>query len=474
MDVNKSHILKSAFSMSGFSLLAGVLSILQISITARFVSPKEFGIFAFAGMILTLFTSFLRAIPLGLIKTEKPSYSQIYNVQKFCHFAAISFFLITLLIGAFVQKYLNKEGFLIILSTMALSLFFLSFEQVRSSLITKELEMTKIALAKSVALIASFFVTVYLAFKGYGVWALVSCLLINSFVETILIRVQSNGLIKRDYQAQDSYKIIKFGFLRGIDQSILVLTQKIDQYFIGIFLGNSSLGLYSVSSNLAKKPFDLINPVLGGIIFPVYSKVQNNERQLEYYWSSNMKIFAIAFLILGAFLSVFSELLTDILLGENWLNADIIFSIIFFGLAFHVMGMPIRQIAQVYGFNGRLISYNVISAFTILIPLVILSSYSKCLILTAYIIVVSKILLYFFSFYYLLSGSKFRPYKVLKQILLRTLFPLSLFICSSLFYPAFLIKLISFLLFVIVCVCLNLDVIHKNISLVLNYKNEKA
>ena len=72
--------------------------------------------------------------------------------------------------------------------------------------------MTKIALAKSVALIASFFVTVYLAFKGYGVWALVSCLLINSFVETILIRVQSNGLIKRDYQAQDSYKISNLVF----------------------------------------------------------------------------------------------------------------------------------------------------------------------------------------------------------------------------------------------------------------------
>ena len=122
MDINKSHIFKSVFSMSGFSLLAGGLSILQISITARFVSPKEFGIFAFASMILALFTSFLKAIPLGLIKTEKPSHSQIYNVQKFCHFAAISFFLSSLLIGALVQKYLNKEGFFIILSTMALSL----------------------------------------------------------------------------------------------------------------------------------------------------------------------------------------------------------------------------------------------------------------------------------------------------------------------------------------------------------------
>lgn len=467
MGILKKNFIKSIFSISAFSVFASIISFFQLAITARLISPTDFGIFAFSAIIRGVFSSFLMGVPLGIIKTENPTKAQIRDIQNISHLVALTFSIILLAIGAVLEIYFDRAGFFSVLGIQSLCLFFISFKIVHVTYIRKELNIEKIAVAQSASVLIGFFVVIYAAMSGFGVWALVIHALCVSLLEVIFVRLQSSLVISKESKIKNSLSIIRFGLLRGVDQSIVNMTQKLDQYFIGSMLGNASLGLYSVSSNLARRPFDYINPIFGHVLFPVYARIKTDVEKMQVYWSNNMIFFAFSFLSLAAFFALFSDLITNIVLGDKWIGANSIFALVCFGFAFDVMGYPIRTVAQTLGLNRRLISYSIASGFVILFAVIIATLFTNGLVPIAMSIVISKLFMYIFSFYFFFRKTIMYPYGVLKKIFFCTIVPViaCMLLNVYVFNDSLSVKIFSLLSLVSISFILNFNSFKKIKSL---------
>jgi O-antigen/teichoic acid export membrane protein len=235
-------------------------------------------------------------------------------------------------------------------------------------------------------------------------------------------------------------------------------TSKLDQVAIGSFLGQSSLGLYNVSSNVARRPVDLIRPVLGSVMFPVYARLRSNSGQIQKAYDDSVQLLAIVMLSIAFCVSLMAPEIVNILLGSKWNAAIPILTVIPFYFSLILMETPSRQMAQAAGFSGRLLFWNLLSGvliFSLIVAGVYLTSGLRVI---AVLLVLSRLVLYALSFVFLVRSSGVLWWLSLRSTVLRVVLPFAL--CLGLWHLVLqsdgLYQRIAFAIGgVILCVALN-------------------
>ena len=92
--IDKKKLISSVSSMGLYSGISVVLSIVQISIVTRFLTPEDYGIFAIPAIIVGAGDAFLAGVPLAIIKRDNFTYVQAASMQKWLYLIAASLMLI--------------------------------------------------------------------------------------------------------------------------------------------------------------------------------------------------------------------------------------------------------------------------------------------------------------------------------------------------------------------------------------------
>ncbi|MDM1507658.1 oligosaccharide flippase family protein, partial [Myroides odoratimimus] len=164
-----------------------------------------------------------------------------------------------------------------------------------------------------------------LAILGYGVYALVYSTLINTVVGTLLVVLE--GLKFHKPALYFSYQNVKtymsFGLYQLGEKLMNYLNSDVDTLIIGKFVGVESLGVYSLAKNFISKPYQVINPILTKIGFPLMAKVQNDNHILQRFYKGIVTILSYINFPLHLFVFAFPELVVNIIFGDKWDQAII-------------------------------------------------------------------------------------------------------------------------------------------------------
>lgn len=316
----------------------GIQFILSI-IIARLVSPSDYGLIA----MLTIFLSIAQSVidsgfSNALIQKKDRSDVDYSTVFYFNIGISIFIYLIFWYSAPFIASFYNEPQLTDVARYVSLNFIISAFAIVQRTQLTILLDFKSQAKIALVAVTCGGSIGVYIAWAGYGVWALVIQSLVTNFLTTLLLWCNAHWKPLLVFSTQSFKQLFVFGSRLLLTGLLATIYNNLYSLVIGKFFNSQSLGYYNRMNTLASFPSSNITSIIARAVYPIQCNMQDNNIALKTNFFQLLKIssFVIFPLMLG--MAALSEPLTYILLSEKWLPASHLLKIISFALMWnHIM-----------------------------------------------------------------------------------------------------------------------------------------
>ena len=176
------------------------VQIVQFAITiilARLVSPSEYGLIAMLAIFIAIAQSFVDSgFTSALVQKKNRTETDFSTVFYFNIVISLITYLLLFLSAPYIAMYYREPLLELVSKWLGLSLIIQSLSMVQVAKLTVLLDFKTQAKASLTAVVISGVLGVYLAYSGYGVWALVVQSLSNNLLNTIFLWMLSEWIPK--------------------------------------------------------------------------------------------------------------------------------------------------------------------------------------------------------------------------------------------------------------------------------------
>ncbi len=297
-------------------------------ILAAILNPSDFGIMAIALIVISFLEIFKDlGTSSAIIQRDDNTLeflSSIFWANVFLGFI-ITFLL--LIFSSSISSFFGDERVKDVLNILALTFAISGTGIIHKTLFEREIEFEKIFRIEIITSLVSSLIAIVLALWGYGVWSLVFQAVTNAVFGTILYWFFSKWrpLI-----------LINFSHIKTIfNYSINLLgynvfnfaIRNLDYLLIGKFLGDQALGHYYIIYKIMLYPVQNISAVFSRVMFPIYSKIKNQENIFSNYYDKTAISIAIFSFPLMLGLMAISKPFTEVFFNRNW-NSELLTTLI--------------------------------------------------------------------------------------------------------------------------------------------------
>jgi len=296
-------------------------------ILARLLLPEEFGIIGFA----VVFTGMIRVLSdmgmsAALIQRKDDELKPIDYDTAFWAGIVWGLFLatiITFVVTPIAASFFNEPLLKTIIPVLAITFLLKPLTKIHIVNITRKMDFKRIVIPRNISRITAAVIAIIMALMGYGVWSLVFQRVLTNLFLAIIYSYVSDWRPKMRFSLISFRKIFSFGVYTTGTGVFNYLTGNIDYLLIGKMLGAQQLGVYSLAYNLTYVVRGQIMGVINSVLYPVYSKIQDDVNTIKRYYFKVIKYNCIVIYPMMVGLILLAEPLVLIGLGERWSEAVI-------------------------------------------------------------------------------------------------------------------------------------------------------
>jgi teichuronic acid exporter len=382
-------------------------------VLARLLSPSVFGILAIVNVFYLLTTLFIDGGLKEALIQKKEATEEDYATIFWLNMAMASFIYICLFFAApFIESFYGYKHLAFYIRLQSVILIIESFGLIQIIKATKELNLKKITKARIPASLLSFGAGILLAYKGYGVVALIIQELANGLIYALILCVNIRYKPKFIFSKESYRSLYGFGlkvFAAGYVNRAYV--QSINLIYAH-FYNPQILGLYTRSKSLQGVPIDIINTTFSSGSYPTMVKLQDNNKQLAKMFLTNIQILMYAMVLLNCFLYFQANNLVYFLLGQKWMEMIPYLKIIALGTMFVPTNVQCVNVLKVKGKGGLFFRMEFIWKATLLITILGFVFYSSFLVVLWAVTIIDMIM----ALIYLYLASKLIEFSLIKAI----------------------------------------------------------
>ena len=295
------------------------MSYITTAILAHLLAPSDYGLIGMAIVVIGFIELFKDLGTSAAIVQKKnvnnELLSSIFWANTLFCFGVL---LIIYIVSPFISKFYKEPRLTEILRFLSLSFLFSGLSVTQNALLQKNLSFNFLAKVDLFAFTTGCFAGIYLAFKGAGVWSLVSQTLITSCVTALLLWRVSKWRPNFFFSWSQIKEVSSYSlYLTGYN-IFNYFSRNMDYILIGRCLGAQDLGYYTLAYQLMLYPLQSVTSVISRVLFPVFSIIQNNNKQFgEVYLKICTAISMITFPMMAGLFCV-SDTLIPLVLGDKW------------------------------------------------------------------------------------------------------------------------------------------------------------
>ncbi len=366
----KTETIKGTFWSSVEKLsLIGVQFVLQL-VLARLLTPYDYGIVGILAVFIAVANTFIDCgFAAALIQNQKRTESDFSTAFYFNLVLSIAFYIILFFTAPYIALFYKLPILTSVTRVIALVLPISAMSAVNRTKLQIKVDFKTQTKASLSSVTLSGIVGIILAYNGFGVWALVFQMLLNSVFNTILLFVLVKWIPIETFSLVSLKKMYSFGIkLLG---SNLIDTFYFNMYplIIGKVFTPADLGFYSRGHQFAYIPNSLSQSILGRVTFPVFSKVQDDLDRLFNIYRKYLRVISSLYAPTILILCAVAKPLIITLLGEKWFGAIIIMQILCIACIFDCVTSVNMNLLYVKGYTNIVLKLNIIKkiiAFVIL------------------------------------------------------------------------------------------------------------
>lgn len=312
----------SAIAEVAAKLLTPIVSM----VLARLLTPEAFGVVTTLTMIITFAEIFTDAgFQKYLVQHE---FVDDQDKEDCTNVAFWSNLIMSLVIWSVIAIFASPLAALVgnpglghVLIIACASIPLAAFSSIQMALYRRELNFKTLFKVRIVGIFVPLFITVPLAFWLRSYWALVFGTLAVNAVNAILLTWYSKWKPRLFYSFRLLKDMLSFTIWSMIEQISIWLTNYVDVFIVGTMLSQYYLGLYKTSSALVGQLMGLVTAITTPILFSALSRLQNDDLAFKELFLRFQKLVGILIIPMGVGIFLFSDLVTSIVLGNQWTEA---------------------------------------------------------------------------------------------------------------------------------------------------------
>lgn len=326
-----------------------LISFISGIILARLLTPYDYGCIGMLSIFMVLAEAFIDGgFGSALIQKKSPSqvdYSTIFwwNIGM-----AILMYVILYLSAPIISKFYNIPLLCSVLRVQGIVLFIYSLNLIQRNQIRKKLKFKILSIITIVTSLTALTVTIILAYKGFGVWALVTQNLITAAIPCIVFWFYVKWRPIMSFSWKSFRELFGFGFYMFLTLLINRFGQQIQGLLIGKFYNPSTMGYYSKAHATEKLASTSISQVLTQVTYPLYAEVQDDKTKLASMIKRLTMILAYITFPLMFILLLCAKPIFVFLYSDRWLSSVPFFQILCLaGLAYCLQAVNYQSIAAI-------------------------------------------------------------------------------------------------------------------------------
>jgi O-antigen/teichoic acid export membrane protein len=356
-------------------LIGQAISWVSTIIVVRFISPEDYGLNAMleapAELLLLLSTL---GLDLALVRARTVTERELRSIFGWL-LVINSILFLTYFFGAtLIAAYFNEPRLELLGRVLSFVFLLTPFRVVPNALLDRELKFKLRAFAELIANVSASIATLALAIWGAGVWALVLGVMINRILLTTLLMILQPWIIVPSLSFSAVRGMITLGGVMFLWISLVLIADKLAILIAGPILGAELLGIFEVTFQFALLPLVKVMPIINPIMFPAFSKFQDQRDLATHYLEKSLGLVALGLvpIMLGT-ASIASEFVATVL-GEKWLAVATPLALLSVAMPFRMTTSFLRPVLNSMG-RPDLALRSVIVALLVLLPLVIIGSH---------------------------------------------------------------------------------------------------
>jgi O-antigen/teichoic acid export membrane protein len=295
------------------------MQLFTTALLARLLAPDDFGLVAIAMVIITLLT-LVEHLGTGAALVQRAELTPTLQSTLFWFNTFVAGILAFALVfsAPLLAFFFQEPALTEILRVLALSILLVGLSIVHRAILKRRMAFKSLAYIDISSIAVGAVTGISAALAGLEAWSLVYQTIAISSTATILLWYFSKWRPTFIFSWNDLKSVAKYSLNLSVAQLFSYLIRNADYLLIGKFLGSHALGFYTLGYKFLLYPLQNISGVINKVLFPAYSRLQNDDARFRqaYLQAVGGIAFAVFPMMLGLF--IVAEPLVLFVLGERW------------------------------------------------------------------------------------------------------------------------------------------------------------
>ena len=258
-----------------------LISFISGIILARLLTPYDYGCIGMLTIFISLSESFIDAgFGSALIQKKRPTqedYSTIFfwNIGMATCLYAILFFSAPAIAQFYKIPLLST-----VLRVQGIILFIYAFNIVQANQLRKQLNFKILSAVSITTSVIALFVTIWMAYHGYGVWSLVTQYLLSAAIPAMIFWFYVGWRPKLLFSKKSFRELFSFGFYMFLSDLLSQFGRQIQGLLIGRFYDPVTMGYYSKANGTEQLASTSISQVMTQVTYPLYAEAQDDKKSI--------------------------------------------------------------------------------------------------------------------------------------------------------------------------------------------------
>lgn len=321
MEITRRKVVTNVLWGFGEKICAQLVSFIVSIIIARILLPKDYGTIALVLIFLDILQIFVDSgLGNALIQKKDADDLDFSTVFIFNLVFCIVLYICIFYLSPLISKFYNNIELTKIVRILSISILISGIKNIQYSYVSKKFLFKKFFFATIIGTIIAAIVGIVMAYRGYGVWALVAQQLTNNAIDTIILWFTVKWRPKFLFSITRLKNLYSYGWKIFLTALINCIYNKLREMLIGKLYSSEDLAFYNRGYSLSYLIVSNVDGSISNVMLPAMADVQDD---LERIRKIMVKLLEVTTYILVPCLigvAAIAPNLIKVLLTDKWIN----------------------------------------------------------------------------------------------------------------------------------------------------------
>lgn len=396
----------------GERITAQLITLIVTIVLARLLSPDDYGAVAIAMVFITIANVFVsNGFGNALIQKKDADNLDFSSVFYFNIAVGIGFYIIIFFSSPYIARFYDMPVLSSGLRILGLRIIVASVNSIQQAYVSRHMLFKRFFWATLFGTLLSGIVGIFLAYHGFGVWALIAQYLTNTCTDTVVLWFTVRWRPELRCSWERTKKLFSYGWKLLVSGLIDTGYMQLRSLIIGKKYTASDLAYYNQSEKYPSVIVINVNASISSVIFPVMSQYQNDKIYVKQITRRAIQVSSYILWPIMIGFGIVAEPLVNLLITDKWLPCVPYIRIFCFTYGLWPIHTANLQAINAVGRSDLFLKLEIIKKIIGIITVLISMHYGP--LVMAYSLIVTGILATFIN---ALPNNKILGYSYLEQI----------------------------------------------------------